>query len=553
MLRLNETVVSIAWERCREGAERPMSTGAAVAPGARVGISDAEPFLAPFPAGYRAGGVLLHVTSLPSPHGIGDLGPTAFAWIDRLADAGQRWWQVLPLGPTGYGYSPYQALSSFAANPVVLSAELLVADGLLDARDLETEHPFTVGTVDFERVTAFKAFVLAKAWHNLKRGARPDLERDYDRYRDEKAALQSDVALFVALKQRHAGVPLQQWPSPLLRREDAAVARARQELGEEIERFLFGQFLVLRQWSTLRAHAHRRGVRLLGDLPIFVAPESADVWTAPEMFLVDWDLAPRELAGVPPDYFSADGQLWGNPLYDWDALRQTGFRWWIERLRARLQYLDAIRIDHFRAFESAWHVPAGARSAREGRWVRGPGADFFRALQRALGGLPLLAEDLGLITPPVEALRDEFSLPGMRVLQFAFDGDPRNPHLPHNCVHNSVAYTGTHDNDTTRAWYEALPEHQRRNLWAYLQRAPGDASQVPDELVRLAWESPAALAVTPLQDLLGLGAEARMNTPGRADGQWQWRCSTGAMLDEATVRRLRDLTGASGRLATSSS
>jgi 4-alpha-glucanotransferase len=523
---------------------------AAVGAGGRVEARAAPRFDAPFRAGYRASGVLLHVTSLPSPHGIGDLGPTAFAWIDRLAEAGQSWWQVLPLGPTGYGHSPYQALSSFAANPLVLSAEQLVADELLDARDLETDCPFQSGTLDFERVIPFKARVLARARHNVQKGARPDIQREYEQYRDEKAALQEEVALFIALKNRNPGVPFQEWPAALVQREHAALARARQDLREDIDRFLFGQFLVLRQWSLLRAYAHWRGIRLLGDLPIFVAPDSADVWTSPEIFLLDRELKPRVMAGVPPDYFSADGQLWGNPLYDWDALRQSGYGWWIARLRARLEYLDAIRIDHFRAFESAWHVPAGSGTARSGQWVAGPGAEFFSAARRALGSLPLLAEDLGVITPAVEALRDDLRLPGMRVLQFAFDGDPRNPHLPDNYAHNAVAYTGTHDNDTTRGWYDNLPERERRTLWAYLRRAPGAAAEVPDELVRLTWSSPAALAMAPLQDLLGLGTEARMNVPGRGDGQWRWRCPENALLDHVGMRRLRDLTAASGRLVT---
>jgi 4-alpha-glucanotransferase len=505
-------------------------------------------FRAPFAPDYRASGVVLHVTSLPSRHGIGDLGPSAFAWIDRLAEAGQRWWQVLPLGPTGYGHSPYQAVSSFAANPLVLSAEQLVADELLSATDLERERSFDSNAVDYARVARCKKSFLIRAWENLKAGARPDLRRDYERYREEQGAFQEDVALFVALKERTGGVPFQQWPGPLLRREAAALARASHELRDEIDCFVFGQFLVLRQWSFLRAHAHRNGIRLLGDLPIFVAPDSADVWTNPDLFLLGDDMTPRVLAGVPPDYFSADGQLWGNPLYDWEALRRAGYAWWIERFSVRLQYLDAIRIDHFRAFEAAWHVPAGATTAREGRWVAGPGAEFFNAVRRALDGLPLLAEDLGVITPAVEALRDEFRLPGMRVLQFAFDGQASNPHLPHNYVHNAVAYTGTHDNDTARGWYDGLPEGERRVLWEYLRRAAGTAEEVPAEMIRLVWLSRAALAMTPLQDLLGLGSEARMNVPGRADAQWRWRCSRSDFLDDVTVTWLRDLTEVSQRL-----
>jgi 4-alpha-glucanotransferase len=314
-----------------------------------------------------------------------------------------------------------------------------------------------------------------------------------------------------------------------------------------VDEVRFGQFLLLRHWKILKAYANRQGVRLLGDLPIFVSPDSSDVWANPELFLLDENAQPRVVAGVPPDYFSAQGQLWGNPLYDWEALKQTGYRWWIDRLQARLEYLDAIRVDHFRGFEAAWHVPAGAPTAARGNWVPGPGADFFNHVHKALGRLPLLAEDLGIITPEVTALRDQFQLPGMRVLQFGFNGDPNNPHLPHHCVHNSVVYTGTHDNDTTRGWYDASPEHERRHLWSYLQRAPGAPREAVWELIRLALSAGAALAITPFQDLLGLGSSARMNTPGRGNGQWLWRCPEDA-LDHPGWHLLRELTETSGRL-----
>ena len=320
-------------------------------------------------------------------------------------------------------------------------------------------------------------------------------------------------------------------------------------MADAIDQFRFGQFLLLQQWTTLKEHANRRGVGVLGDLPIFVSPDSADVWANPELFLLDNQLKPKVVAGVPPDYFSADGQLWGNPIYDWDAHRQSGYRWWINRLQARLDYLDAIRIDHFRGFEAAWHVPAGAPTAATGQWVPGPGADFFDQARQALGGLPLLAEDLGIITPAVTALRDRFCLPGMRVLQFAFNGDPVNPHLPHHCVHNSLLYTGTHDNDTTRGWYDALPERERRVFWNYLERTPGEPREAVWEMIRLALSSEAALAVVPLQDLLGLGSSARMNQPGRAAGQWRWRCSSSALSDPAW-KRLLEMTQQAGRVAT---
>ena len=503
-------------------------------------------FSAPFPWGYRASGVLLHVTSLPSPYGVGDVGPAAYAWVDRLAAAGQSWWQVLPLGPTGHGHSPYQALSSFAANLLVLSPDQLLGDGLLAPSDRE-DCNFPSERVDFERVIPFKERLLNRAWQKFRSGARADLRPAFEQFCEEKEALLAEPALFMALRARYRGAAFSQWPEDLARREPTALEKARQELAEPIDSFRFGQFILLRHWALLKDYANRRGIRVLGDLPIFVSPDSADTWANPELFLLDDRLCPRVVAGVPPDYFSADGQLWGNPVYDWEALRKTGYRWWIDRLQAPLEYLDAIRIDHFRGFEAAWHVPAGAPTPALGHWMPGPGGDFFDKVRQALGGLPLLAEDLGVITPAVTALRDQFQLPGMRVLQFAFNGDPDNPHLPHHCVHNGVVYTATHDNDTTCGWYEALPEHERCHLWNYLQRQPADSREATWELIRLAWSSASALAIAPLQDLLGLGSEARMNVPGRAEGQWGWRC-TDAALTDACWQRLHELTRASGRL-----
>jgi 4-alpha-glucanotransferase len=502
-------------------------------------------FSAPFQPGYRAAGVLLHVTSLPSRYGIGDLGPSAFAWIDRLAAAAQAWWQVLPLGPTGYGHSPYQALSSFAVNPLVISPDQLIADGLLEASDCDG-CSFPCDAVDYDRVIPFKQNVLARAWRNFRRGARADLKGPFDQFCHEKAGLQHEPALFMALRARYQAATFLEWPKALARREPGAIANARRDLADAIDQFRFGQFILLRHWKALKEYANRRGVRLLGDLPIFVSPDSSDVWANPELFLLDGDSRPKVVAGVPPDYFSADGQLWGNPVYDWEALKQTGYRWWIDRLRVRFDYLDAIRIDHFRGFEAAWHIPAGAPTAATGQWVAGPGADFFDKVRQTLGGLPLLAEDLGVITTAVTALRDRFQLPGMRVLQFAFNGDPNNPHLPHHCVHNGVVYTGTHDNDTTRGWYDATAEHERRNFWGYLRRPGGEPHEAVWEMIRLALSSEAALAIVPLQDLLGLGTKARMNTPGHAQGQWRWRCSDDA-LDDPAWQRLLELTRATRR------
>jgi 4-alpha-glucanotransferase len=501
---------------------------------------DQTPFSAPFPPGYRGSGVLLHVSSLPSPYGIGDIGPSAFDWVDRLAEAGQAWWQVLPLGPTGFGDSPYQSFSSFTGNTLLISPDRLIEDGLLQASDCEG-CSFPEAWVNYEAVIPFKNQCLARAWDNFRAGARPDLYPAFEQFCETFAAVLDDFALFMALKARHGGAAYQEWPAGVRRREPAALAQAASELAEVVDQQRFFQFLASRQWRRLREYAHERGVRLLGDLPFFVAPDSCDAWANPELFLLDAELSPKVLAGVPPDYFSPQGQLWGNPVYDWEALRRTGYHWWIARLRAVLNYLDGVRLDHFRAFEAAWHVPAGSATAASGKWIAGPGADFFDTARQALGRLPLLAEDLGMITPEVSALRDQFQLPGMRILQFAFDGSPDNPHLPDNFVPNTVVYTGTHDNDTTRGWYEALPERERQIVWRYLNRPPGESREVAAALIRLAWESKAALAIVPLQDLLNLDSAARMNTPGRAAGNWRWRF-TREICPVATFEWLSELT-----------
>jgi 4-alpha-glucanotransferase len=501
--------------------------------------------LSPFRPGYRASGVLLHVTSLPSPHGIGDLGPTALAWIDRLHEARQSWWQALPLGPTGYGNSPYQSLSSFAGNWLLISPESLLADGLLRASDVAAPS-FLESAGDYDRVISFKQQLLETAWADFRAGAGGDLKQRFEQFCHDEAHWVDDYALFRALKAKFKGGSYLEWPVELLRREPAALDRARRDLADQIGQIRLAQFLLLRQAEVLKAHAHAKGVRLIGDLPFFVSPDSADVWANPELFLLDDQHRPRFVAGVPPDYFSSNGQLWGNPVYDWEALRRTGYRWYIDRIRALLAHVDLIRLDHFRGFVAAWHVPAGARTAQSGHWVPGPGADFFCAVQKDLGTLPFIAEDLGIITPEVRELRDRFHVPGTRVLQFAFDGGAENPYLPHNYVPNTVVYTGTHDNNTTSGWYEALPNDQRQNLWQYLKRSPGGSSEAAPELLRLAWSSVAALALAPLQDVLNLGADARMNIPGRAEGNWRWRCAK-EQLSAPAFQWLADLTESSKR------
>jgi 4-alpha-glucanotransferase len=477
------------------------------------------------------------------------MGPAAFAWVDRLQEAGQNWWQALPLGPTGFGNSPYQSFSSFAGNGLLISPELLIAEGLLP-RDACKGRSFPSGEVDFGAVIQFKEALLAQAWDRFRSGEHRELTTAYDQFCDQQAHWLEDYALFRALKQKYHGAPYLRWPEEVVRRAPQALAKAKRELADPVAEVSFAQFLVFHQARQLKEYAHARGVRLIGDLPFFVSPDSSDVWAHPEFFILDSRYRPRLVAGVPPDLFSADGQLWGNPVYDWEALRRTGFRFCIDRIRAVLAYVDVIRLDHFRGFVAAWHVRAQARTAKSGRWEAGPGAEFFRAVQAELGTLPFIAEDLGLITPDVCALRDEFRIPGTKVLQFAFDGKPDNPHLPANYPENSVVYTGTHDNNTTRGWFEALPESERRTLSKRFFGGKIQAGEIAGEFLRMAWNSKAALAIAPLQDLLNLGAEARMNLPGSVEGNWCWQ-ATEEMLHAAAFQQLRDLTATSLRLRAS--
>src|SRR5262245_3174509 len=505
--------------------------------------------VAPFPEGYRASGLLLHVTSLPSPYGIGDVGPGAVKWIDKLSEARQSWWQALPLGPTGYGDSPYQSLSSFAGNGLLISPDWLIEEELLE--ESECAPPlFPLAAVDYAAVIRFKRRLLERAWVNF-RIVRPDLRVAFEEFCHEQAHWLEDYALFRVLKEKHNGAWYVDWPADLLRREPATLDRARSELTSEIQQVCFAQFLLFRQGQRLMRHGRAKGVRLIGDLPFFVSPDSSDVWANPELFLLDEHRRPTFVAGVPPDYFSSQGQLWGNPVYNWEVLRQSGYRWCIDRLRALLAFVDVIRLDHFRGFAAAWHVPTGAAAAKTGDWVAGPGADFFNAVRKELGVLPFIAEDLGIITPEVSELRDDFEIPGTRVLQFAVDGQPDNPYLPENFVPNAVVYTGTHDNPTSREWYEALPAVERENLRRCLKSPQLQSAAVAWELLRVAWSSIAALAITPLQDLFNLGAEARMNIPGRADGNWTWRC-TQEMLSGHEFESLYELTRNTNRLAKAS-
>ncbi len=502
--------------------------------------------LPPFPSDYRSSGILLHVTSLPSPYGIGDLGPSAFWWVDSLHEAGQGWWQALPLGPTGYGNSPYQSLSSFAGNGLLISPELLISDGLLNASDCASHFPSD--EVDYETVIPFKEKLLEKAWTKFDARERGDLHPAYQEFCAAQETWLEDYALFRALKKKFDGSYYLEWPEDLVERNPIALAKARRELANEMDRYRFEQFLLLRQADQLRQYAHAKGVNLIGDLPFFVSPDSGDVWANPELFLLDERRRPRFVGGVPPDYFSAEGQRWGNPVYNWDALRSTGYQWCMDRIRTLLRHVDVIRLDHFRGFAAAWHIPAGAKSAQSGEWAPGPGASFFQSIQQELGRLPFIAEDLGTITADVALLRDQFQVPGTRVLQFAFDGNDDNPYLPRNFVSNTVAYTGTHDNPPTREWYEQLPDSQKQRLWNYLKHQLVNSAEAAPALIDLAWSSVAALTVAPLQDVLDLGVGSRMNVPGRAGGNWRWRLSE-EMSSTTAFQWLSELTESSKRRA----
>jgi 4-alpha-glucanotransferase len=511
-----------------------------------------------FPADYRASGILLHVTSLPSPHGIGGFGPEAIRWIDLIAEAGQTWWQILPIGPPDKGNSPYTPLSTFACNPLLISPESLIADGLLDEEACEVIEPFPEDHVDFDRVIVWKEKLLSQAYanfHSNRNGIMAKMDSEFRTFCEEQVRWLEDFALFVALKQTFKDANYVDWPRDFVQREKAVLCSAMVELAEQITRIKFDQFLVFKQLHAVRQHAANRGVKLFGDLPIFVSPDSSDVWSHPSLFLLDEDRRPKFAAGVPPDYFSETGQLWGNPLYDWAAHRRSGYAWWVDRLRSLMEQHDLVRLDHFRGFSAAWHVPVGEPTAVNGQWVEGPGADFFHEVKRALGGLPFVAEDLGTITDDVRALLAEFAFPKMGVLQFAFDGDDTNAFLPHHSVKNMVVYTGTHDNDTSLGWYRTLSEPHRECFWSYAKTnqvrvQTQDESEVPWLMLQLGWSTKAAIAISPMQDILQLGSEARMNMPGVAEGNWAWRCSP-QQLASASWQRLKQLTVQSSRLAKS--
>ena len=477
----------------------------------------------------RASGIILHPTSLPGPYGIGDIGEQASQWIDFLSRCGCQIWQILPLGPTGYGDSPYQCFSAFAGNSYLISPGSLLTQGLLVPDDLDNHPLFPLERVDYGTLIPWKLGLLDKAYARFQAQPTGDLRQKYDQFLDEQSAWLDDFALFMALKEYYGGAAWATWEVKLRDRHPQSLQEARQNLSDAIQKQAFRQFIFFQQWNALHDYARENHVQIIGDIPIFVAHDSADVWSHPELFYLDKTGKPEVVAGVPPDYFSPTGQRWGNPLYRWDVHKASGYQWWIDRFRSVLTMVDIVRLDHFRGFAGYWEVPGDAKTAEKGHWVPGPGADFLSALSHALGDLPIIAEDLGVITPDVIALRDSFDLPGMKILQFSFAGGPTDPFLPHNFTKNCVVYTGTHDNDTVLGWYKRVEEDERLFYRRYLNR---DGRDVSWDLIRACWASIAVLSMAPIQDFLCLDNEARMNYPGNPSGNWTWRMVSGALSQD---------------------
>ena len=499
----------------------------------------------------RSSGILLHFTSLPARFGIGDFGPSAFEFADFLADGGQKLWQVLPLNPTGYGDSPYQCFSAFAGNPMLISPERLADQGLLQASDLANVPTFSEASIDYGAVIPYKMSILHRAAQAFFTDASHSDRSAFERFCANGSSWLDDYALFMAVKDAHNGIIFTAWESAIRRRDPQAIRDWSKRLAPEIQAFKYWQFEFFRQWDRLKTYCQERSIRFMGDIPIYVAHDSADVWSHPDLFYLDANGSPTVVSGVPPDYFSSTGQLWGNPIYRWDVLGATGYNWWIDRFRASLALFDMVRLDHFRGFEAYWEVPGGEPTAMNGKWIKGPGAEFLTALQNAFGELPIVAENLGVITPPVEKLRNQFGLPGMSLLQFAFGNDPQGPSFrPHNYSRDLVAYTGGHDNDTTVGWWNSsvgadstrtLEDVEKEHAFARAYLNFHDDSEINWIMIRAVIASVADTAIVPLQDVLGLGTEARMNLPGRVSGNWKWRYRPKA-LTKALSERLRSLT-----------
>ncbi len=491
----------------------------------------------------RSSGVLLHPTSLPSMYGIGDLGPWAYRWIDFLRRSRQRWWQFLPLGPTGFADSPYQCFSAFAGNPYLISPEKMIEEGLLTQEEAAPPS-FSSEYVEYGRAITFKMGLLSKAFEHFESGWARSLQPSFETFCHAQAEWLEDYALFMTLKEEHHMESWLSWEDKLIMRSSDRIQRERDRLSRGIRHQKFVQFLFFHQWASLRDYANQNGIRFIGDIPIFISSDSSDIWGFPEGFIVDETRKPKAVAGVPPDYFSATGQLWGNPLYEWKTHQKQHYVWWKKRLNAILDLVDLVRIDHFRGFEAYWEIPAGNPTAEIGRWVKGPGYDLFDHLLDDTDTLPIIAEDLGVITPEVDALREHYGFPGMRVLQFAFGGGVESRFLPHNYEDsNTVVYTGTHDNDTSRGFYEKASEYEKDFMRRYMACGGEDISW---DMIRLAWSSIADLAITPLQDILSLDSNSRMNIPGVVGGNWVWRFLP-EQLNEFITDRLGNLTELYGR------
>jgi len=472
----------------------------------------------------RSAGILLHPTSLPGKFGIGDLGSEAYKFIDFLKEAGQTLWQTFPLGPTGYGDSPYQCFSAFAGNPLLVSSKKLQEDGFLMEEELNNPPQSDPKKIDYGQIINYKKSILKKAYNNFGNNSK-GLDKDFEKFCDAHKEWLDDFTLFMALKDHHGGAVWSSWEKGLVQRDKKVLAEWEKKLSEEIKYQKFVQFNFFKQWKSLKEYANEKGIKIIGDMPIFIAYDSSDLWANKELFTVDEEGNLSFVAGVPPDYFSATGQLWGNPLYKWDKMEKDDFLWWRKRFSSLFEIVDIVRIDHFRGFEAYWKIPGDAKTAQKGKWTKAPGEKLFKSLKKHLGELPILAEDLGVITPPVEALRDQFGFPGMKVLQFAFGTKMETKFLPHNFIPNCVVYTGTHDNDTTRAYFEKEKLNKGKNdiyehAQVYLNYFGDD---ILSELIRVAYASVANIVIIPMQDVLKLGTEARMNFPSTTGGNWAWR------------------------------
>ncbi len=470
----------------------------------------------------RKSGILLHPTSLPGKYGIGTLGKEAFSFIDFLIKSGQRIWQTCPLGPTGYGDSPYQCFSAFAGNPLLIDLELLVKERLLTTKDITPDKPFPEDHVDYGRLFQWKYPILKKAYVNFIKKNDPVEIKKFERFTETNKSWLEDYSLFMSIKDSFNGKPWSEWPSKLKTREPHALSEHRVKLAKDVEYYDFMQYIFFKQWKALKAYANTNYITVIGDIPLYVAYDSADAWANPEMFLFDKDSNPTCVAGVPPDYFSATGQMWGNPIYDWERMKKDGFKWWIARLRGNLELSDIIRFDHFRGLLAYWSIPYGDKTAENGKWERGCGEELFAIIHQELGEIPMIAEDLGIITDDVVALRERYSLPSMKILQFAFDSleASSKTFIPHVYNQRCVVYTGTHDNDTAQGWFNAAKKIDKDYVRKYLNIT---GNKVSFSFIRSAWSSTAMLAIAPMQDVLSLDSSSRMNTPGTPSGNWMWR------------------------------